>query len=120
LIQGEGKGASQSFKKTVVDSEHVLDFYHGIAGHCLGLAVIAGSAVIAGFSLQRPGFDVGFVVDRVPLGQVSLQVCISVFHCQHHPTNIHISFICHQYYVRPSPPQSSLSSTILMPSEICF
>lgn len=38
--------------------ESVLeDFYHGIAGQCLG------SAVIADLSLQRPGFDVGFVVD---------------------------------------------------------
>lgn len=57
-----------------MESESVLeDFYHGIAGLCLG------SAVIAGLSLQWPGFDVGFVVDRVPLGQVSLLVCISVF-----------------------------------------
>jgi hypothetical protein len=55
-------------------SESVLeDFYQGFAEHCLG------SAVIASLSLQRPGFDVGFVVDKVPLAQVSLLVCISVF-----------------------------------------
>jgi len=57
-----------------MESESVLeDFYRGISGQCLG------SAVIAGLSLQRPGFDVGFVVDEVPLSQVSLLVCISVF-----------------------------------------
>ena len=77
-----------------MEFESVLeDFYHCIAGQCLGLAVIAG------LSLQRPGFGVGFVVDEVPLGQVSLLVCISVFHSQYHPTSIHISSICRQYYM---------------------
>jgi len=83
LIQREGKGASKPVKKTVMESENVLDdFYRGITGQCLGLAVIAN------LSFQRPGFDVGFVVDEVPLGQVSLLVCISLFSSQYHPTNL--------------------------------
>jgi hypothetical protein len=83
LSQGEGKGASKPVKKTVMESKNVLDdFYHGIAGQCLGLTVIAS------LSLQRPWFDVGFVVDEVLLDQVSLLVCISVFPSQNHPTNV--------------------------------